>query len=250
MFSRPNSETACGMFTVPHIISLIVCIGLIIVALYSSRKFNEKKVLLVTRIIAIVFTLWEISKIVFKFIIGDTAPDHYVPLYFCSLFIYATVFCGFFKGSVCKLGEAFISGGCVLSGFSFLVVPSTSLTEYPIYHFLSIHSMLFHSAMVYLGILYITKKGIRLDKNDYKRYSIFVGVFMSMALILNLILKQNFMLIMKPYNIPIGFINAIANRAAWLYTVLVIGLYFALPFFTVKLAIFIIEKMKTNTHKR
>ena len=242
MFSRPNVETACGMFTLPHIISLILCIGLIIFALYLSRRLDDKKVTLITRIMAVVFTVWEACKIIFKFAIGDTSPDHWVPLYFCSLFIYATIFCGFFKGSVCKLGEAFIFGGCILSGFSFLVVPSTSLTEYPVYHFLSIHSMLFHSCMVYLGILYITKKGIELNKADYKRYAIFVGAFMSLALILNLILKQNFMLMMNPYNIPIGFVNSIANRLPWLYTVIVIGLYFTLPFFVVTLVILVIKR--------
>ena len=244
MFSRPNAETACGMFTLPHIISLILCIGLIIFALYFSRKIDDKRVVLITRIMAIVFTAWEACKIIFKFAIGDTLPDHWVPLYFCSLFIYATIFCGFFNGSICKLGEAFIAGGCILSGFSFLVVPSTSLTEYPVYHFLSIHSMLFHSCMVYLGILYVTKKGIKLNKGDYKRYLIFVGVFVSLALVLNLILKQNFMLMMNPYNIPIGFINSIAEKLPWLYTFFVIGLYLTVPFFLVKMLILIIRQIK------
>ena len=44
MFSKPNSETACGMFTLPHIISLIFCLLLIALAVYLSRKFDEGKI--------------------------------------------------------------------------------------------------------------------------------------------------------------------------------------------------------------
>ena len=135
MFSAPNSETACGMFTLPHIISLILCMGLIILFVYLSRKISEKTLLLITKVMCAVFTLWEIAKIIFKFIIGDTYLDHWLPLYFCSLFIYALAFLSFGKGSVYKLGEAFVSGGSIVSGLSYLIIPATSLMDFPIYHF-------------------------------------------------------------------------------------------------------------------
>lgn len=247
MFSAPNSETACGMFTLPHIISLILCIGIIALCVYLTRNITEKTLMLITRIMCYVFVVWEISKIIFKFIIGDTYLDHWVPLYFCSLFIYALIFLSFFKGRVYKLGEAFVCGGCIVSGLAYLIVPATSLMDFPIYHFLSIHSMLFHSSMVYLGIMYIYKHKVTLNKSNYAYYSLFVGAFLLLSLILNLTLNQNFMIIKNPVNIPIEIVNVIANSMPWLYTVLVIILYLTVPFFTVKLVIFIVQKLK-NKH--
>lgn len=245
MFSRPNSETACGMFTLPHIISLIICLVLVALAIYLSRKFDEKKIKLTTKIMAYVFTVLEIAKIIFKFAIDDAKYlDHWVPLYFCSLFIFALWMCTYGKGRIYKLGESFILGGCIVGGFAFLVVPATSLMDYPVYHFLSIHSMVFHSSMLYLGIMYIWKKKSKLDLKVLTYYSIFVGFFGVLSIVLNLIFDQNFMILTKPVNIPIEFLNAIANNVPWLYTIGALILYIVIPFFLVKGVIAIISKIK------
>lgn len=243
MFARPNSETACGMFTLPHILSLIACLMLVGLALYLSRKFDERKIKLTTKIMAYVFTVWEIAKIIFKFAIDDAKYlDHWVPLYFCSLFICALWMCAYGGGRIYKLGESFVIGGCIIGGFAFLVVPATSLMDYPVYHFLSIHSMLFHSSMLYMGILYIWRLKLRLDLSAFKNYSIFVGFFGAVSIILNLMLDQNFMILTRPVNIPIEFLNVIANNVPWLYTIGVLILYIVIPFFTVKGILFIIKK--------
>ena len=232
MFSAPNKDTACGMFTLPHIISLIFCIGLIALALYFSRKFSDEKIKRVTKILAFVFTIWEIAKIVFKFIIGDAQHlDHWIPLYFCSLFMFALWMCAYGRGRVYNLGSGFIVGGCIVGGFAFLVVPATSLMDFPVYHFLSIHSMLYHSSMVYLGILYIWKRKIVLNKCEFINYALFVGAFGVLSIILNLILDQNFMILTRPVNIPIEILNTLASKLPWLYTVCALLLYILLPFF-------------------
>ena len=249
MFSRPNSETACGMFTLPHIISLIMCLGLVVLAIYLSRRLDDKKIKLTTKIMAYVFTIWEISKIVFKFIIDDAKYlDHWVPLYFCSLFICALWMCAYGKGHIYKLGESFIIGGCIVGGFAFLVVPATSLMDYPVYHFLSIHSMLFHSSMLYMGILYIWKRKCQLNSRTLAYYSIFVGFFGTLSIVLNLILDQNFMILTRPVNIPIEFLNTVANNAPWIYTIGALALYIVIPFFFVKGILFIIKKLSKNKH--
>ena len=245
MFSRPNGETACGMFTFPHILALIACLFLVGVAIYLSRNIQHKKIKLITKIMAYVFTIWEIAKIIFKFIIDEGKYlDHWVPLYFCSLFIFALWMCAYGKGRVYKIGEAFISGGCIIGGFAFLLVPATSLMDYPVYHFVSIHSMLYHSCMLFLGILYVREYKIKLDKNDFINYSIYTGAFGILSIILNLILDQNFMILKRPVNIPIELLNVIANNVPWLYTVCALMLYIVIPFFLVKGILIIIRKIK------
>ena len=190
------------------------------------------------------FTVWEIAKIVFKFIIDDAKYlDHWVPLYFCSLFIVALYLCAYGKGRIYKLGESFIIGGCIVGGLAFLVVPATSLMDYPVYHFSSIHSMLFHSSMVYMGVLYIWKLKLKLDLGAFINYSIFVGFFGALSITLNLILDQNFMILTRPVNIPIEFLNTIANNVPWLYTIGALLLYILIPFCLVKGITLIIKKL-------
>lgn len=250
MFSKPNSETACGMFTLPHIISLIFCLLLIALAVYLSRKFDEGKIKKTTKIMAYVFTIWEICKIAFKLSIGEFYFfDHWIPLYYCSLFIVALWLCAYGKGYAYKLGEAFILGGCILGGVAFLVVPTTSLMDYPVYHFLSIHSMLFHSSMVYMGILYIFKHQTHLGKDTYLKYAAFVGGVCVFAIILNLITGENFMIVSSPVNIPVKIINSLSEACPWLYTVCVTVLYVTLPFGISKCIKALINKI-TNTRMR
>ena len=166
-----DKENACGMFTAPHIISLIICIIAIGVALYFARNISDSSLKKLTRIFAYVFTAMELIKIIYKFSYGYTEQlDFWFPLSFCSLFIYSLWMAGFGKGIIYKLGVSFIVGGCFMGGASFLVVPATSLMDYPIYHYLSIHSMLFHSCMVFMAILYIRKRYMDVTLKNCRYY--------------------------------------------------------------------------------
>ena len=84
---------------------------------------------------------------------------------------------GFFKGKIREIGMSFIVGGGILAGIAFLIFPTTSLMMHPIYHYLSIHSMLFHSLMVYLGIVCYLKKMFVFNKKGYLSYIVFCLIF-------------------------------------------------------------------------
>ena len=155
-FSPESAETAAGMFTPPHLISLALCLILIGISVYLSRNLSVRSIKKIIRIFAFTFTVMEIIKIIYKFALGYTDKlDFFVPISFCSLFIYCLWFCAYGEGIIYKIGSVFISFGCITGGLAFLIVPATSFMMHPVYHYLSIHSMLFHSAMVYLGILFL-----------------------------------------------------------------------------------------------
>lgn len=236
MLSLPNQETACGIFTVAHFLSLALCIVVIICALYITRDINLTSIRRITKIMAVSLAILEILKIVFKLVIKDySSPDHIIPLYYCTLFIVATLLSGFCGGRVQKLGDCFICGGSILGGIVYLIIPVTSFMDYPVYHFLSIHSMLFHSSMIFLGILYLRFGICKPDFKGYQGYLLFTGSFLLFSLIINLAFKQNFMLISVPVNFPIDFINNLARELPSLYTALAIIAYLTLPYLTAKL---------------
>ncbi|MBQ7906337.1 MAG: YwaF family protein [Clostridia bacterium] len=196
-FGAPGAAPACGVFSPAHLISLGICIVGIVVALYFTRNISKKHLRVVTRVMAVVFTVLEIIKIIFKFVIekphvlgngGIWQVDHWLPLAFCSLFIYVLWMCGFGKGIVYRLGASFICGGCFVGGLAFLILPLTSLQSYPIYHFLCLHSMLFHSCMIYMAGIYIKQSGYNvINKNNYKYYVAIVGGAGALSIIINVI---------------------------------------------------------------
>jgi len=230
-FSPENTETASGMFTLPHILSLIFCLILIGVCVFYTRRLSDTSVLKITRILAIVFTAMEIIKIIYKFALGYTEYlDYYLPISFCSLFIYALWFSGYGHGKIKKLGDVFVSAGCLVGGLAFLIVPTTSLMVHHIFHYLSIHSMLFHSAMVYLGITYLLRNKVELNKSALCYNLIYVGSGCALAIILNLIFDSNLMILTAPINIPVKIVNDLAAKLPALYTVIASAVYLFIPY--------------------
>lgn len=92
MFTPRNKETACGMWSTTYIIALCIVIVLVVVGLILSRHMSHKAVyrtILITTIIAI---LTEIGKMIFIGVTYGIEEVEFLPLYFCSLFMYCGVF--------------------------------------------------------------------------------------------------------------------------------------------------------------
>ena len=89
MFSKVGTYPPAGMFSKAHIFSVLVCLAFIITALVFSRKMSAKQYFIVLKVFAVVFTILEIAKIAFSVYEGQLFYETLIPLFFCSLFIYA-----------------------------------------------------------------------------------------------------------------------------------------------------------------
>lgn len=230
IFSPRGEYPACGMFTIPHILAFIICIILIIVGLYVTRKIKKDEVYKIIRIVAVTVIILEIIKIGYNFYYGYTYLDSWFPLAYCSLFIYSTIMVGFGKGLIRKIGISFLVGGGILAGVAFLIFPTTSLMMHPIYHYLSMYSMLFHSLMIYIGILCYHHKLMEFNKKDYLYYVVFCLFFIVIALIVNKIYDCNMMFLKEPFNIPIPLLKEIGTNYPVLYKIIIILVYLVIPY--------------------
>ena len=147
----------CGMFTEGHMILLLISVCVLTFLLIISIKITVEKIDILTKVFAVSLTFLEGIKIFFNFYWGYTKVNYWFPISFCSIFIYALWMSGFTNGYLKKLGDSFITGVTVVAGGAYLLFPSTSLTAYPIGHYLCIYSMLFHTLMIYMGVLYLRK---------------------------------------------------------------------------------------------
>lgn len=230
LFAPKDLYQACGMFTKEHLLLLVLNLILLCILLFCSRNITKEKIATLTRVFAIMIVILEQIKIGFNFRMGYTWLDSWFPISYCSIFIYALVLSGFFSGKGRAMGKAYIAGVSVLAGFVYLLFPSTSLMQYPVWHFLSLHSMFFHTLMMYMGILYLYHLKIRLDKKAYYHYILLFGFFAVLALILNTLFGSNLMLLREPFNIPLPLAHQIYQKFPWGYTVLVLFVYLVLPF--------------------
>jgi uncharacterized membrane protein YwaF len=220
----------CGMFTVEHIISALIClvaIACLIVFLYKRNigiEANRK----IVRISAVVLTVLEIIKITHSFIYGDFHLDAWFPLSYCGLFIYALWMAGFGRGKVKRCGEVFIAYGCAFAGLMFLIFPTTSLMLFPIWHYFSLYSLLFHSVMIFVGMRLLYAEH-RFKKSTFLYYFVYVLFFAIISIIMNSVFGCNLMNLREPYNIPIQLLQDIYNAFNPAYTVIGLTIYMLVP---------------------
>ena len=144
---------------------------------------------------------------------------------------------------------AFLATGAIVGGIIFILFPTTSLPSYPIFHFISLHSFLFHGIMVYLGMLVNVTDYIKLNIKDIKYYAILVGGLCVIALIVNSIFDSNLMFISKNFpNSPLEIIYKLTNGSI-LYNLIMITVQVTLPFYIPYMIIKKLKKEGTEENK-
>lgn len=263
-FCKENEYEPVGMFSIGHIVTLIIFLLIVAFCAYKCRKIGKDKAIFLTKIIAIVVTVLEIIKITIAFINGEGDKlDHWVPLYFCSMFIYAAWLAGYAKGKIADLGRAFVGTGGIIAGLSFLIFPTTSFTMYPLFHYFCMYSMVYHSLMVFLGITYLLNGVVKIDKKSFIDYVIFCSVLNILAIIVNSIpiyihvdnvptsgynypypYYTNFMFLKRAGNIPVKILCDISDKVPVIFTILMFIICIFGTYFLIWLVVTIIEKIR------
>lgn len=263
-FCKENEYEPVGMFSVGHIVTLIIFLLIVAFCAYKCRKIGKDKAIFLTKIIAIVVTVLEIIKITIAFINGEGDKlDHWVPLYFCSMFIYAAWLAGYAKGKSADLGRAFVGTGGIIAGLSFLIFPTTSFTMYPLFHYFCMYSMVYHSLMVFLGITYLLNGVVKIDKKSFIDYVIFCSVLNILAIIVNSLpiyihvdnvptsgynypypYYTNFMFLKRAGNIPVKILCDISDKVPVIFTILMFIICIFGTYFLIWLVVTIIEKIR------
>ena len=208
-----TQEQICGVFTPTHFIAIAVYYALIVAAVIFSRKLSERKTELTVLGIAIAVTVMEIVKIAIRLYKGE-GGDAWIPLYFSSLFLYA-VWLSLAKNKILQTtGRTFLAYGCTVAGAFFIVYPSTSLPFYPIWHPASLHSLIYHWLMLYVGIMTLLKR-YRPKAWHFAHYFVFVAVFSVAAAIANRFLNTNLMFLSNPFGI--SFLRKLVEYSPALY---------------------------------
>ena len=176
------------MYSVGHLVLFLVTLALIASGLYLCRRMDRAGVRTVIRIVTAVLWVLEIVKILFVLLITKSMnPNDFVPLYYCSLVLYAGLFSSLGKGILQKMGDVFLATGSLVGGACFLCFPSTSLPRYPFFHLISFQSFLLHGAMVFVGLLMLLRGVYRVSLRDIKFCAILVGAIGVISYIFNYI---------------------------------------------------------------
>ena len=230
--SKPGEYPPCGMFNFRHLTLFIITIIGVIFAVNHTKIKEKSDVKKIIRIITVIVWVFEILKIIFNFIVGNGRNvNKVVPLYYCSLLLYSGLLSSIGKGVIQRVGDVFLATGGIVGGLVFLILPTTSLPEYPMFHFLSLHSFFFHGTMIYLGIIINKFKYIEIKFSDLKYYACLVFVICIAAYIVNSICGSNLMFISQDFpGTPITIIYKLTGK---LFPIIMSLAQMTLPFLLV-----------------
>lgn len=219
-FSNDGIGSIPGLMGWEHFLYILLCLILVLGLLLLTRKFSFEKITKMMKIIFWVVLILELLKIIWNLTvrIGTTLSD-WIPLYYCSLFIYGLGFASYGKGKVKRLGESWIFYGQIIAGIAFVCYPSTALLIHPFLHVLTFHSLIYHSLAIFVGLLMAVTGYFQPKKHDFKDYTISLLAVCLCIYILNIFLGTNLMFLNEP--LPVWPLINIFNFSSILYPIIV-----------------------------
>lgn len=186
-FADEGVYPPAGIPSAGYFILIFLTIFIIGTSLHFTLRWSYADIRMLLRVIIITLWILEIIKIAYRWHYGYKKNlNTWVPLYFCSITLFAGLLSSFAKGIARHIGDVFICTGGLVGGVCFLMYPSTSLPQFPACHFLSIHSFLYHGCMTFLGILLNRSHMVNLTWHDMIYVFCYTVFFCLLALILNL----------------------------------------------------------------
>lgn len=231
-FAAEGIFPAYRLFSKAHTVLLLITAAMIVLALWRGRHMDKKDVLHTIRSCTVFLWILETAKILFNLLTGHAgAPQHYVPLYYCSLTLYCGGFAGFGKGVLRHIGNVFLIVGGIIGGGVYLLFPCTSAGMYPAFHFITMHSFVYHGIMLYLGILLLRTGYVHLRRCDLHYYAATISITAFVAFVLNIILDSNLMFVSK--NFPGTPISVLYHLSPGLFPISITFMQAVPPFYVV-----------------
>jgi len=154
-FLPPANMIPGTMFTPLHLIFSAVSIALVIVFAIWVSKRSETAIRRVFACCWVALLILEIVKITWETCSGTTVSFEWtgvLPLYPCSIFLYAMPFAIWGKGKVRYAACGYVCSLGLLGGTINFVYPATILGNYSCISFAGFHTFLYHGTLVFCAL--------------------------------------------------------------------------------------------------
>ena len=149
----PSADKLPGtLFTPMHFVFSLIFIAVVVAACMCCRKIGEKKLKIVFAALWAFLVVFEITKILWESLSGKVISFEWggiLPLYPCSIFMYAMPFAIWGKGIVRKAACGYVCSLGLLGGLINFVYPANILGNYSCLSFAGFHTLIYHSALVF-----------------------------------------------------------------------------------------------------
>lgn len=153
----PSADKLAGtLFTPLHLISSSILFALIVLLAIRVSKKSERTIRTVFTVIWILLTLLEVTKIAWETLSGSQVSFEWggvLPLYPCSIFMYAMPLAIFGKDKIRYMGCGYVCSLGILGGLINFVYPANVLQNYSCISFAGFHTLFYHGALVFCALV-------------------------------------------------------------------------------------------------
>ena len=189
-----------GLFSINHLLFTLMSLSIVTILFllfYKKDLSTIKKSLKFFGIFIIAFEIIKILLNCFVFKIDNNLPN-IVPLYYCSLFIYFFIPTFFKNEKIFNIGFTLLKYYGFVPGLCFILYPITAVNYHPLFSFQSLHSLIFHSLMLFISLLLLYKDANPINKKEFFTYMFVTLSFCLIAYIFNIFANTNYMFINYP----------------------------------------------------
>ena len=233
------------MYSLPHFIVLAIFFGGLAFLLYRSRKLTVRQVDKLHFWIAVGVLACEVVKISLR-VFKKQPPNDWLPLFYCSLFLFASWFALCKWEPLKRLGYAYITMGGIAAAAFYIIYPSTGLGMYPVWHPAALHGILYHFVMCYTGLMILINKRFVPTLKDGLYYTAFILLACVPSYFLNEWLGSNCMFLHEAFGLPLLSDLLKVSHAGYIAVVALgqsVGMY-ALNYGIYRLSVTIKERKK------
>lgn len=221
------------LFSPLHICVMVVLFIAVPLLAFLLRKIDKKKMKIIFIVLWALATVLEVIKITWESLTnkGGFNPYGILPLYVCSIFMYAMPFAIWCKeGSVGRRAACgFLCTHGLIGGLVNFVYPSNILTNYSVISFAGLHTLFYHGTMVFVALLMLFSKYYTYNNLMNAIYSS-IPLFATsiVANIVNFTLPHGAGYMFFRGDFPFTIIAS--HMPLWLWVITLYVLYFLLPF--------------------
>lgn len=160
-YLAPADQIPGTMFTPLHFIFASIVLAVVIVLAILVSKKSEKAIKTIFTVIWALAVVLEVVKIAWESLSGTTVRIELggvLPLYPCSVFMYAMPFAIFGKGKVRKAACGYLCTLGLIGGTINFVYPATILGNYSCISFSGFHTFFYHGAMLFTCLTMLISK--------------------------------------------------------------------------------------------
>lgn len=140
------------MFTPLHFVFSALCIALTVFLFLNCAKKTENSIKKIFTVLWAIVVILEFTKILWETFTGATVSFEWggvLPLYPCSIYMYAMPFAIWGKGIARKAACGYVCSLGLLGGMINFIYPANILSNYSCISFAGFHTFLYHGAIVF-----------------------------------------------------------------------------------------------------